>query len=262
MIEEKFQPVILDWKVVLARPILVKNSLVNSPITGSLKISGNILDPNLNGQLVLEKDGKVFFHETPFDVTVGHLEFSGEDTENPNIFLTANTRVKDQYDISLLIQGRAKDPQINLSSQPPLSETEIISLLALGIAPDSEGKSSTQTNELATQTTLQIGSALLQKPLGDINKLTGVEVDVSGATGSDRTIVPNLTLKKQWSPKLGLSASRTIENNPTNNAKIEYKVNKRLSVIGTWENQEGNPELKDTSKEKVGIDLEYRVEFK
>ncbi|MCB0361290.1 MAG: translocation/assembly module TamB domain-containing protein, partial [Bdellovibrionales bacterium] len=196
-------------------------------------------------------------------------DFAGENSDNPNIYLTANTRVKDQYDISLLIQGKARDPQINLSSQPNLSEPEIISLLALGIDPRSStsGESESAQNDEAkrlttTQTTLQIGSALLQKPLGDINKLTGVEVDVSGATGSDRSIVPNLTLKKQWSPKLGISASRTVENSPTSNAKVEYKFNKRLSIIGTWENKEGNPEIKDTTKEKVGVDLEYRVEFK
>jgi translocation and assembly module TamB len=263
LIEDKFQPFLLDWNVILKRPILVKNSLVNSPLSGSLKVSGEISEPSLKGQLSLEKDGKVFFHETPFDVAIGQVVFSGDDVDNPNIFLNASARVKDEYDINLLIQGRAKDPQFNLSSQPPLAESEIISLLALGIKPKSDSDSKEfQTGELATQTTLQIGSALLQKPLGDINKLTGVEVDVSGATGADQAVVPNLTLKKQWTPKFGISASRTVENNPTNNAKIEYKVNKKLSVIGTWENKEGNPEIKDTSTEKVGVDLEYRLEFR
>lgn len=263
LIEDKFQPFLLDWNVILKRPILVKNSLVNSPLSGSLKVSGEISAPSLKGQLSLEKDGKVFFHETPFDVAIGQVAFSGDDSDNPKIFLNASSRVKDEYDINLLIQGRAKDPQFNLSSQPPLTESEIISLLALGIKPKSDSDSKEfQTGELATQTTLQIGSALLQKPLGDINKLTGVEVDVSGATGADQAVVPNLTLKKQWTPKFGISASRTVENNPTNNAKIEYKVNKKLSVVGTWENKEGNPEIKDTSTEKVGVDLEYRLEFR
>ncbi|MCB0384141.1 MAG: translocation/assembly module TamB, partial [Bdellovibrionales bacterium] len=261
LLRDAFQPVVLDWRVNLKRPILVKNSIVDSQVDGSLRVKGKVDSPQLTGQLNLLKDGKIFFRETPFDVTTGRIEFSGEDTQNPSIFLTANSRVKDEYDISLLIQGKARDPKINLTSQPPLTESEIISLLALGIAPNAEERPF-DPNELATQTTLQIGSALLQKPLGNINKLTGVEVDVSGATGADGTVVPNLTLKKQFNPKFGVSASRTVETSPTNNAKVEYKFNRNFSVLGTWENKEGTPEVKDTAADKVGIDLEYRVEFK
>lgn len=261
LLRDTFQPVTLDWKVALQRPLPIKNNMVDGQITGSLKIKGPIANPNLTGQLLLSKDDKIFFRENQFEVSVARIDFAGEEADNPTIYLTANSRVRDEYDVSLMIQGKAKDPKINLTSQPPLSESEIISLLALGITPNAEEKPF-DPNELATQTTLQIGSALLQKPLGNINKITGVEVDVSGATGADGTVVPNFTLKKQFNPKFGVSASRTVETTPTNNAKVEYKVNRNFSVVGTWENKEGTTEVKDTAAEKVGVDFEYRVEFK
>ena len=263
LLRNTFQPVILDLLVNFQRPIMVKNSLVETEVNGTLKVKGDIEAPRLKGQLNLLKDGKVFFGEkdNPFFISVGRLEFTEEDSENPTIFLTANSRINEEYDINLLVQGKGNDPKINLTSQPPLTEHEIISLLTLNIDPNAE-PSSLESSDLAKKTSLEISGAILATPLSNINKLTGVEVDVSGATGADGTVVPNLTLKKQWSPKFGVSASRTVETNPTNNAKMEYKVNRNFSVIGTWENKEGNPEVKDTAADKVGVDLEYKVEFK
>jgi translocation and assembly module TamB len=71
-----------------------------------------------------------------------------------------------------------------------------------------------------------------------------------------------VTLSKQWTPKFGASASSTLQANPTNDVKVEYKMNKNISVIGSWEGKETNRETQDTEQSVLGLDLEYKVQFK
>ena len=262
LVRDSFQPITLNLMVNLRSPITIKNSLVESQVKGLLKIQGSFESLQLEGELNILKEGKVFFNDTPFEVSLGRVKFDKEDPDNPIIYLDANTRAIDKYDINMIIQGKSKDPKINLTSQPPLSPEQIIALLALKIDPSAEENVWENSDELALETSIQIGNALLKKPLDDINTLTGVEVGVSGVTGTDGTLVPSLTLKKQWTPKFGMSASRTVESRPANNAKLEYKMNRNFSFIGSWENKEGTPEIKDTAIDKVGVDFEYKVEFK
>ena len=73
---------------------------------------------------------------------------------------------------------------------------------------------------------------------------------------------PKVTLSKQWTPKFGASASSTLAANPSNDVKLEYKMNKNISVIGSWEGKETNPETEQADESVFGLDLEYKVQFK
>ncbi len=214
--------------------------------------------------------------------------------DNPRVYLTATTHVSEivtdqqhfetpqavggqpgaapiirqsenQYDISLLVQGRAKPmPQITLSSQPPLSQRDIVSLLALGMTPTALDQQHGSTSAAGTG----IVGNILQKPVGQkLKESLGVDVQVSTAppTATDPTAAPMVTFSKQWTPKFTASASSTFGQTQTSAVKLEYKVNHVTSLIGSWEDRQQSTtvfEDKNVSSSIFGLDLEYKFQFK
>ena len=83
----------------------------------------------------------------------------------------------------------------------------------------------------AANTSAALGAALLQRAGGKrVKESFGVDVKVSSSQSTtENASQPKVTLSKQWTPKFGASASSTLESNPNNNVKLEYKVNKSVS---------------------------------
>lgn len=273
--QESFHPFTFLVDVAIKNSVLVNNSMVQAQVSGAVKASGVPDRLLLDGTLTPAVGGKVFFGDVPFEITSGYVEYDKMPPENPKIYLTATTRVTEsvqddqqrstehQYDINLLVQGRAQPPQISLTSQPPLSHREIVSLLALGVTATGMDQSN-NSDQQAGSTSSAIGAAILQKAGGRrLKDSLGVDVKVSSSQPTpDNASTPKVTLSKQWTPKFGASASSTLQANPSNQVKLEYKMNKNLSVIGSWDGKETNPEKTEPNQNVFGLDLEYKVQFK
>ncbi|MGZ3723179.1 MAG: translocation/assembly module TamB domain-containing protein, partial [Bdellovibrionales bacterium] len=276
--QEVFHPFNFNVDLNLKNPVAINNGLVQGAVAGHLKAVGTGDRLILNGSLTPIPGGKVFFNEHGFDIQSAFIEYNNAPPNDPKIYLTGTTRMtetvldeqgrsnQNQYDIDLLVQGHGQDPKIDLSSQPPLGKKEIVSLLALGTT----GTSSTVADErkgTGIQTasgSAAIGAALLQKAGGKrVKQSLGVDVKVSSAQTTDNASSPKVTLSKQWTPKFGASASSTVESSPNNSVKLEYKVNDSVSAIGSWDERESLRDTnKDTSKNVLGLDLQYKLQFK
>ena len=97
-----------------------------------------------------------------------------------------------------------------------------------------------------------------------VKETFGVDVKVTSSQPTyDTASSPKVTLSKQWTPKLGASASSTIESNPNNNVKLEYKMDQRVSVIGSWDGREAlRDQQKKSTSNVLGLDLQYKMQFK
>lgn len=274
--QEAFHPFTFNLDINLKNPVLVNNSLAKVNVAGHIGATGTPDRLSMTGTLTPMPNGQLFFHETPFDITSGFIEYTGNPPQNPKIYLTATTRktevatdenkrtTEHQYDISLLAQGRGPIPQIILSSQPPLSQREIVSLLALGVTTGAMDEK--KTGDQASSTSAAVSAALLQRASGKrIKESLGLDLKVSSSQPTPEVAsTPKVTLSKQFTPKLGASASSTLQTNPANSVKLEYKMNKSMSVIGSWEGRE-RQELQSTTTDTsniLGLDLEYKVQFK
>ena len=276
--QDGFHPFNFLLDVNLKNSVSVNNSLMLSPVSGHVRANGTPDQLRLTGSFTPAAGGKVFFRDTPFEIGSGFIEYNNTPPADPKIYLTASARVTDnsvddqgrssqnQYDVNMLVQGRGQDPQLSFTSQPPLAQREIVSLLALGVTgagmDDRKGNDQLQ----AGQATAAVSAALLQKAGGKRVKDTfGIDVKLSSSqsTTTENASQPKVTLSKQWTPKLGASASSTLESNPNNNVKVEYKVNKSVSVIGSWDGRETlKDQQSDTTKNVFGLDLQYKVPFK
>lgn len=292
---ENFEPLKFDLAVNLKNPVVVKNSLIDGTMLGQIKLLGTPSQAKLTGRLQMQKTSRIFFRDTPFDVITGNVEYQSDSPDNPLLYIQGRARVTETstdtrpqtYDIDLIAQGHPKnssDLKISLSSQPALSQQQIVSLLALGItnttsATQLQRNTDQQSSALATQGSVQLGTALLQKPIGkEIKNRLGVDMQISSTyTQAEAGTVPKVTFNKQWTPKFIGSASRTIERSPTNLVKLQYKMNKNLSLIGSWEGRStdtsggatGNTygsvftqPQRDPTPSILGLDLEYKIEFR
>ncbi|MCB0421416.1 MAG: translocation/assembly module TamB domain-containing protein [Bdellovibrionales bacterium] len=264
--KESFSPIILDLDVAIQRPlnvnIVTAGTEVQASVLGDIKVTNTLESPLLTGKVKTTGEGKFTFRTNEFNIRDALISFQKSTPDSPTVNVSAYSRVK-EYDIDLLLTGSAQNPRVNLSSQPQLPETEILSLLALGMTTQ-ESDSTGAFEATAENTSFQITSALINQQLGlgkEINKRLGVKFEISSDYDAEEaTSVHRFTFKKQWTPKFGASASRSIGANPINKFKVEYKLSNELSLIGNYENQEQSEQTRDTT-DKLGLDLEYKVQF-
>ncbi len=273
LLQDDFSPLDMDIQVNIPTPIDIKNSMAEGRLSGHLNVKGPPAHASVLGTINAEKDSKIIFRKNEFDLTAGVATFNDPNEINPNLYLTARARVA-EFDVNLILQGTPKKPELSLSSSPPLSEPELISMLAIG-APGESTESfkpktagSSRGNEAATAGVNVGGDFLEKNPVNDqFNKITGIEVGFStGYDAENNVAVPKITANRKISKKMGVTASRSIGQEPKTEAKVHYQLSRRLSVVGSWEGKENKESAETTGDVKdpdtVGLDFEYKFEFK
>ena len=146
-------PPLRDWKfdiVIKSKdPFLIRGNLATGAAIIDMRMTGTGLHPELQGQVRLQN----FDATLPFStltINLGFLYFDPDDPLNPRIELQGTSLIRD-YTIHVYIYGTAQNPQAVFSSEPPLPQEEIISLLATGTTRD----------ELATGNVLASRAAIL-----------------------------------------------------------------------------------------------------
>ena len=203
-------PPLRDWKFDIAikskDPFLIRGNLATGSAIVDMKLTGTGLHPQLQGQVRLEN----FDATLPFStltIRLGFLYFDPDDPLNPKIELQGESLIQD-YTIRVFVYGTANAPQAAFSSEPPLPQEDIISLLATGVTRENLSGS----NVLASRALLLLGKELYRKIFkkgGDESPKTDsvfnrLSVDYSGAD-----------------PRTGEQT-----------ATAKYKVNDRVILIG------------------------------
>lgn len=264
--ESQFEPVLLDLQIILDKPLQVKNSLFDGTASGHVQVKGAPSNPILVGRVTTEKKSRLIFKDRVFDIQNGTVEFNDPNEINPNLYVTATSRVN-EYDLTLLAQGSAKNLTIKMSSVPPLSEQDIVSLIALGVTSASM-QSTAQNKAVQEQAGLEVGGAVLAKPINKQLEATGFNLSVTSQYDSTRNIsVPKITLSRKMTDKVKLSGSRQVGDVTGYDVKLEYLLNPNWTAVGSFENKSlyDNNTLQNTPQESesiFGLDLEFKREFK
>lgn len=269
--EAQFEPVLLDMQIILERSLPVKMSLFDGSVSGSLQVKGPPTNPILSGRITADRKSKLIFKDKLFDVQNATIDFTDPSEINPNLFVTANSRIN-EYDITLIAQGTAKNLSIKTSSVPPLSDQDIISLIALGVTSTSLDQTAGQQKAVAESTGLEIGGAVLAKPISKTLESTfglGLDLAVTSQYDSTRNIsIPKITLSRKLSDRLKVSGSRPVGGDAVGyDVKLEYLLNTNITAVGSYENKSlyENSILQNIPQETenvFGLDLEFKREFK
>lgn len=123
-----------DWKFDIAiktkDPVLIRGNLAAGSAVADLHLIGTGLRPGLQG-LVRLQNVEATLPFSRLEIANGFLYFDPNDSLNPKIDLHGTSVIQD-YTVNVYIFGTSLAPEAVFSSQPPLPQEEIISLLATG----------------------------------------------------------------------------------------------------------------------------------
>ena len=128
------QPPIRDWKfdikVTTKDPFLIRGNLATGGAVVDLQLTGTGLRPQLQGVVRLQ-NVEATLPFSRLEIQQGLLSFDPSDSFNPKIDLQGTSLIRD-YTVHVYVFGTSLAPEAVFSSEPPLPQEEIISLLATG----------------------------------------------------------------------------------------------------------------------------------
>ena len=128
------QPPFRDWQfdvtIKTKDPFLIRGNLANGGATSDLHLIGTGLHPGLQGLVRLE-NVEATLPFSRLEIAYGYLYFDPGDSLNPRMDLHGTSVIRD-YTIHVYIYGTSLAPEAVFTSEPPLPQEEVISLLATG----------------------------------------------------------------------------------------------------------------------------------
>jgi hypothetical protein len=120
----------LNLSVRTQEPFLIRGNLATGQVDAGIRVIGTLADPKLDGTAVLSD----FSASLPFStlqVKSGTVRFTPATGFDPILEIRGTAEPR-PYRVAAYVYGKASDPQIMLTANPPLPETEIMTLLATG----------------------------------------------------------------------------------------------------------------------------------
>ena len=282
--------VTFDVHVRARSPLVIKNNLAEVQLaidSGTLEVTGTNQRIGLRGSLKALPGGRFHFQSNEFEVRQGLIRFEDPTRVAPNVDVTALTEYRRYTDtsagaaagagdggpsgasvgstrggsiwrITLHAFGDADNLRVDMTSEPSLSQEDIVLLLAVGMTraeldqlQASSIGASIALNYLgaASGADRAVKQAL---PIIDDFRFGSAYSTVTGKTEPQLTVGKRLTNDLRASVTAGLSEDRELRSN------IEWRLNNRLSVQGSYDNIN---DVSSSALGNLGVDLRWRLEF-
>jgi translocation and assembly module TamB len=222
---EGFRGLDIDVTVSIPNSFRIESERMNLELEGDLRIRQEGDRPTITGELKPTK-GRLSFMGRYFEIQRGSVFFYGDDEMNPSFDLSLKARVTD-IDIFINLTGTALEPEIELTSNPVRSESDIMSLLLFGqTMSDLDGSQSNLLQQRTTEVLLVYGAAKLE---GEMSKRLGVDM----FTFEQSTRDPNetaLTVGKYLNTRTMLKYEQGLENTANFLINLEYQLTSRFKI--------------------------------
>jgi hypothetical protein len=213
----------LDVRVVIPGAFRIIGSRMNVELSGDLHLEQKGERPVLTGQLV-PLGGQLMFMGRSFELRRGSVNFYGGDEMNPSFDLLLEAVVS-SYRVEIKLTGTMKDPLIELTSDPQLSESDIMSLLVFG-RPMNE-LSSSQSGLLQQRTAeilMMYGAIKLQEQMSQQMGVDIITIQQSTRKPDESALV----VGKYLNNRTLLKYEQNLENSGTYLINLEYSLTKRI----------------------------------
>ncbi len=131
----------LDIRVLIPGTLEVETALARLTLRGDLRVTGTSLQPGVLGRIEVLPGGELTLGVNRYELDRGTVTFSNPDRLEPFLDVHARTTVE-SIEVSASLQGRLDHLTSSFSSNPPLTEMDILSLLALGTPSGVGGETS------------------------------------------------------------------------------------------------------------------------
>ena len=228
----------------------IDNNVARSVMSTDILLRGTVGQPVILGK-VEAREGIVYFRNNEFKILKAAVDFSNPHQLRPYFGIVAETRVR-SYNIRLSLDGYVEQFNLALSSDPPLNESDILSLLTVGdIGRNLKGLEGGIGAGEATSFLTGKLQDVFEERVKTITGFDRVQIDpyVSRYTG---TVTPRVTVAKRlMGDKLYVTYSTSVTSGEEQIWKLEYLLWKNTSLVGVRDERGG-----------LGGDVKFRFEFK
>ena len=223
----------MDVRILSAPQLDFQNSYAKLAGNVDLRVRGTLAQPTVLGRISIT-EGNATFAGTKYELQHGDVYFSNPVRINPSLDLSATAHVED-YDITIGLTGTASKPVPVFRSEPPLSEQDIFSLLALGRTQEEQQIYSNMQSQAGVNTTADalLGGALNATLSNRVQKLFGggsVKIDPTFVTGSGNSSA-RITVQQQVSKNATLTYATNVNSTAQQLIQAEIDLTQNVSVI-------------------------------
>ena len=224
----------LDIHVITTPDLQLRTASAKLTGDADLRLRGTVAHPSLLGRAEI-LEGEVNFNGSKYRLDRGDITFSDPVSIQPILDLQAGTRVGD-YDITLGINGKMDKLNITYRSEPPLSNSDIIALLALGYTNTESATIAGSANSFSNAASGAILGEALNATVGNrVERLFGVsrvKIAPQGlATETNPNHGPEVTIEQQVGPDLTVTYSTNVSQASQQIIQVEYNVTRNVSIV-------------------------------
>ncbi len=156
--QEFLQRIKLDVAVDSTEDLVFDSNDLRLQVGAELKLTGTIAQPGLLGRATIREGGEIYFSGRRYTISTGSIEFVDARGIVPNFNIVSDSRVG-EYNVTMRLTGRPSRLTTTLTSDPPLGQNDLVSLLTTGrtIAQGGSSSQSTSNQLLALASTDALG---------------------------------------------------------------------------------------------------------
>ena len=188
-------------------PLTLENSVGNVDMVPDLRVTGTMADAGLAGSIIFVDDGRIRVRGRSYRLRESAIVFTPEQGLMPRLNVLGETRIGD-YEVTLRLSGPADAIETSLSSNPPLSDHDLQSLVVTGQTAGVTGESA-NTDAFAV-------SAVSGDVLGFAGQFVGLDSVSVGSddlelVSSDVEPTTRLTVSKRFRQRFELVLSENLD---------------------------------------------------
>ncbi len=281
---EKLELLKLNLNIDITKPVIIRNNISELSFQGKLNAYNYPSNPLVKGNLEFSPNvSKFIFKGNEFKLTEGRINFIENEIKLDPEFTFVGVSKINEYDIRISAKGRGRDLDFKLSSEPSLSQEDILSLLTIGVT--TQTSKSLQAKDRESLTSIGIGSLImdqfqinegLSSTLGlrlsltpefsdetEIDPLSSRTSSTGGATSKVRSAT-RIKIKKKITDKLDMSLSSTVGGSieQKQEMNVDYNINKNILLQGIYEVKSTNEQESSEDPTSLGADIRFRWFFK
>ncbi len=225
----------LDVHVTSAPQLDFQNSYAKLAGTVDLTIRGTAAVPSVLGRIEIN-EGSATFAGQKYQLQRGEIYFTNPVRIDPIIDLDATAQVEN-YDITVGLHGTATNLKPTYRSEPPLSESDVFALLALGRTQEEAQLYQERQVQQGTDPTTSalLGGALNATVSNRVEKLFGVgSVKIDPAfVGTLGNSSARITVQQQISRQVTATFATNVNTSAQQLIQVQYDLNHDNSIVVT-----------------------------
>jgi translocation and assembly module TamB len=217
----------------------VRNNVANLQGDVDLQVAGTLARPAVIGEVEIDQGGTLVFNDSRYEVQRGLLTFTNPNRIDPVIDLVAQTEIQG-FNITLNLGGTLERPDVNFASDGNLADLEIVSLIAGGQRPSTEGFATaepapgeTPGTQVAREFLYGQASSALTKRVGTLFGFDRFRIDPIVTDAGQPISGVGVTVGKRLSRDVFVTYSTDPASNRQYIVQIEWQVRRNVTLLLT-----------------------------